>query len=45
MLLTVKFRQFFLTFCAGVARESDARDRAGERELRELIREQSESVN
>jgi hypothetical protein len=45
MFLTVRFRQFFMTFRVGAVSESDARKRAGERELRALIREQSESVN
>jgi hypothetical protein len=45
MLLAVRLHRFFLTFCVGVVRQSETRQRAGEQELRELIREQSDSVN
>jgi hypothetical protein len=45
MLLVLRIRGFLMAFAVGSVREPDGRQRAGERELRELIREQSESVN
>jgi hypothetical protein len=45
MLLVVRLRGLLMAFALGTVREPDGRQRAGERELRELIREQSERVN
>jgi hypothetical protein len=45
MLLVLRVRGFLMAFALGTVRESEVRQRAGERELRELIREQSDSVN
>jgi hypothetical protein len=45
MLFVVRLRGFLIAFAVGSVRESEVQLRAGERELRELIREQSDRVN